>query len=82
MSRDPAHAVDALLAELCASTGVDHPDMRLCQIVVANVNSEQHSQYFNMSTGEHVPDMSARGYSTEDDVVMRYLRRRNAPGAM
>lgn len=70
--RDPDR-IDEVLAEL----GIywkRNPDLRLCQIV-GNFLSEQYpAQGFR---DELIRPMSSRGYNTEDDGFIRYLRSRN-----
>lgn len=75
MARDP-NRIDELLAEL-RIYWVDNPDLRLCQIIGNFLDDWHRRPRPSRSNGEPEQHMSARGYITEDEELIKYLRERN-----
>ena len=76
--RDPAR-IDEVL-EALRVYWIDRPDLRFCQIV-GNFLGEEYAETLEPNDPMWwpvVPVMDSRGYSTEDDVLLAYLRGQNA----
>jgi len=73
MSRDPQRIDDVLVA--LGAYWKANPDLRLCQII-GNFLSDEHA-HRDIFLHRNQPDMSSRGYNTEEPALLKWLRLQN-----